>query len=147
MTILHSANLHITNLRTGEMAFFCNLTKIDTDENKAIYSILIRGYEALLLSTWLLVLYVSCFVESQSDVSLHTTLARYNLRKYFVMDFKLGILIHINVQMIPFTWKVSCPMSRTLSDHLDCCSISDDLSCFCWCQGDQCFIKTFFLIY
>ena len=26
------------NLRTDEMVFFCNWTKIDTDENKAIYS-------------------------------------------------------------------------------------------------------------
>ena len=60
MTILHSANLHtcMTNLRTDKMAFVCNLTKIDTGENKAIYSIIINmGYaafkegEALLLST------------------------------------------------------------------------------------------------
>ena len=29
----------MTNLRTDEMVFFRNLTKIDTDENKAIYSI------------------------------------------------------------------------------------------------------------
>ena len=70
----------MTNLRTDEMAFFATwrkliLTKIDTDENKAIYSILIRGYtpfkegEALLPSTWRLVLFVSCFVESQMSVS------------------------------------------------------------------------------
>ena len=26
------------NLRTDEIVFFCNLTKIGTDENKAIYS-------------------------------------------------------------------------------------------------------------
>ena len=38
MTILYSANLHMTNLRTDEMVFFHDLTKIDTDENKAIYS-------------------------------------------------------------------------------------------------------------
>ena len=28
----------MTNLRTDQMVFFRNLTKIDTDENKAIYS-------------------------------------------------------------------------------------------------------------
>ena len=28
----------MTNLRTDKMVFFRNLTKIDTDENKAIYS-------------------------------------------------------------------------------------------------------------
>ena len=28
----------MTNLRTDEMLFFCTLTKIDTDEIKAIYS-------------------------------------------------------------------------------------------------------------
>ena len=38
LTSLYSANLHMTNLRTDEMVFFHNLTKIDTDENKAIYS-------------------------------------------------------------------------------------------------------------
>ena len=36
--ILDSCNLEMTNLRTDEMAFFCTLTKIGTDENKAIYS-------------------------------------------------------------------------------------------------------------
>ena len=57
MTILHFANLHMTNLRTDEMAFLRNSTKIDTYENKAIYSILISGCapfkegEALLLFT------------------------------------------------------------------------------------------------
>ena len=30
----------MTNLRTDEIVFFRNLTKIGTDENKAIYSIL-----------------------------------------------------------------------------------------------------------
>ena len=30
----------MTNLRTDEMVFCRNLTKIDTDENKAIYNIL-----------------------------------------------------------------------------------------------------------
>ena len=40
--ILYSADLHMTNLRTDEMVFFCNLTKIVTDENKAIYSITIH---------------------------------------------------------------------------------------------------------
>ena len=39
LIILYSAHLHMTNLRTDEMVFFRNLTKIDTDENKAIYSI------------------------------------------------------------------------------------------------------------
>ena len=29
----------MTNLRTDEIVYFCNLTKIGTDENKAIYSI------------------------------------------------------------------------------------------------------------
>ena len=29
----------MTNLRTDEIVFFLNLTKIGTDENKAIYSI------------------------------------------------------------------------------------------------------------
>ena len=38
VTILYSANLHMTNLHTDEIVFFRNLTKIDTDENKAIYS-------------------------------------------------------------------------------------------------------------
>ena len=38
MTILYSANHDMTNLRTDEMVFFLNLTKIDTDGNKAIYS-------------------------------------------------------------------------------------------------------------
>ena len=28
----------MTNLRTDEIVFFLHLTKIDTDENKAIYS-------------------------------------------------------------------------------------------------------------
>ena len=28
----------MTNLRTDEIVFYFNLTKIDTDENKAIYS-------------------------------------------------------------------------------------------------------------
>ena len=32
----------MTNLRTDEIVFFRNLTKIGTDENKAIYSIVIR---------------------------------------------------------------------------------------------------------
>ena len=35
---LGSGSLEMTNLRTDEMAFSCNLTKIGTDENKAIYS-------------------------------------------------------------------------------------------------------------
>ena len=38
MTVLYSAYLYMMNLRTGEMVFFRNLTKIDTDENKALYS-------------------------------------------------------------------------------------------------------------
>ena len=33
----------MTNLRTDEMAFFDSFTKICTDENKAIYSILKAG--------------------------------------------------------------------------------------------------------
>ena len=32
----------MTNLRTDEMVFFRNLTKIGTDENKEIYSIQFR---------------------------------------------------------------------------------------------------------
>ena len=38
MTNLCSGNPEMTNLRTDEFFFFCNLTKIGTDENKAIYS-------------------------------------------------------------------------------------------------------------
>ena len=38
VTILYSDNLDMTNSRTDEMVFFRNLTKIDTDENKAINS-------------------------------------------------------------------------------------------------------------
>ena len=34
-----SGNLEMTNLHTDEIAFFRCLTKIGTDENKAIYSI------------------------------------------------------------------------------------------------------------
>ena len=41
--ILDSCNLEMTNLRTDEMAFFRSLTKIGTDENKAIYSTCTRG--------------------------------------------------------------------------------------------------------
>ena len=33
-----SDNPEMTNLRTDEIVFFRNLTKIDNDENKAIYS-------------------------------------------------------------------------------------------------------------
>ena len=36
---LCSAYPEMTNLRTDEIVFFHNLTKIGTDENKAIYSI------------------------------------------------------------------------------------------------------------
>ena len=36
---IDSGNLELTNLRTDEMAFIHSLTKIGTDENKAIYSI------------------------------------------------------------------------------------------------------------
>ena len=36
---LHPGNLEMTNLHTDEMGFSHNLTKIGTDENKAIYSI------------------------------------------------------------------------------------------------------------
>ena len=32
----------MTNLRTDEMVYYRNLTKIDTDENKAIYSIILQ---------------------------------------------------------------------------------------------------------
>ena len=39
VTILYFAYNHLTNLHTDEMVFFRHLTKIDTDENKAIYSI------------------------------------------------------------------------------------------------------------
>ena len=35
---LDSCNLEMTNLCSDEMAFFHRLTKIGTDENKAIYS-------------------------------------------------------------------------------------------------------------
>ena len=35
---LCSDNLEMTNLRTDEIVFFRNMTKIGTDENKAIYS-------------------------------------------------------------------------------------------------------------
>ena len=35
----HISNHKMTNLRTDEMVLICNLTKIGTDENKAIYSI------------------------------------------------------------------------------------------------------------
>ena len=35
---LHSANLQMGGLRIDEMVFFRNLTKIGTEENKAIYS-------------------------------------------------------------------------------------------------------------
>ena len=38
VTTLYSANLHMTSLCTDEMVFYRNLKKIDTDENKAIYS-------------------------------------------------------------------------------------------------------------
>ena len=38
MTNLCSGNPEMTNLRTDEIVFFRNLTKIGTDENKAIYS-------------------------------------------------------------------------------------------------------------
>ena len=33
---LHISNHKMTNLRTDEMVFICNLTKIGTDNNKAI---------------------------------------------------------------------------------------------------------------
>ena len=36
---LCSGNPEMTNLRTDEIVFFHNMTKIGTDENKAIYSI------------------------------------------------------------------------------------------------------------
>ena len=39
VTILYSDYLHMTNLCIDEMVLFRTLTKIDTDENKAIYSI------------------------------------------------------------------------------------------------------------
>ena len=38
VTNLRSGNVEMTNLCTDEMAFFRSLTKIGTDENKAIYS-------------------------------------------------------------------------------------------------------------
>ena len=41
VTNLCSGNPEMTNLRTDEIVFFGNLTKIGTDENKAIYSIFI----------------------------------------------------------------------------------------------------------
>ena len=36
---LCSGHVEMTNLQTDEIAFFLSLTKIGTDENKAIYSI------------------------------------------------------------------------------------------------------------
>ena len=39
LTNLCSGNPEMTNLRTDEIVFFRNLTKIGSDENKAIYSI------------------------------------------------------------------------------------------------------------
>ena len=41
-----SGNLEMTNLRTEEMAFSRNSTKIGTDENKSIYS---KSYYCILL--------------------------------------------------------------------------------------------------
>ena len=38
VTNLRSGNPEMTNLRTDEMVFFRNFTKIGTDENKAIHS-------------------------------------------------------------------------------------------------------------
>ena len=38
MTNLFAGNPEMTNLRTDEIVFSRNLTKIGTDENKAIYS-------------------------------------------------------------------------------------------------------------
>ena len=58
-------------------------------------------------------------LESLSVCQSHTTCASYNLAIHCSMDFKLGILIDINVQMIPFAWKVSSQRSRSLSGHLD----------------------------
>ena len=39
VTNFRSGIVKMTNLHTDEMAFHCSLTKIGTDENKAIYSI------------------------------------------------------------------------------------------------------------
>ena len=39
LSCLCSGNPEMTNLRTDEIVFFRNLTKIGNDENKAIYSI------------------------------------------------------------------------------------------------------------
>ena len=39
LKILIFGNPQMTNLRTDEIVFFSDLTKIGTDENKAIYSI------------------------------------------------------------------------------------------------------------
>ena len=48
LTILYTANLDMTlNLRTDEMVFFRYLTKIDTDENKAIHSIQFPPYSVI----------------------------------------------------------------------------------------------------
>ena len=38
VTNLRFGNVEMTNLCTDEIVFFRNLTKIDTDENKEIYS-------------------------------------------------------------------------------------------------------------
>ena len=43
--VLSSGNPEMMNLRTDEIVFFRNLTKIGTDENKAIYSIRNRFVE------------------------------------------------------------------------------------------------------
>ena len=46
------SNHQMTNLRTDEMVFVPNLTKIGTDENKAIYSNIIL--KTSLVSIWIL---------------------------------------------------------------------------------------------
>ena len=40
--LCNSGNPQMTNLRTDEIVFVLHLTKIGTDENKAIYSMLLH---------------------------------------------------------------------------------------------------------
>ena len=45
----------MTNLRNGEIVFFLHLTKIGTDENKAIYITCIASCEILRVSSTLII--------------------------------------------------------------------------------------------
>ena len=77
VTNLYSANLHMTNLRTDEMVFFRNLTKVDTDENKTIYIISNAEFSA---NTSLFIFVISC-------------------------DFKDYVAAH-NLQMLLLSWQI-----------------------------------------